>query len=120
MYAGKAFDYTELLKCYYEENYPWQAWEDERWVELAQNTGALWVHEALKRHPQRTTTPSEAALFVLPIDGYISDKLRKPCNGRDHSQRMQDIAREIKKSPYYARRRGAGEWCCVAAAGGLP
>ena len=37
--------------------------------ELAQNAGALWVHEALKRHRLRTLDPSEAELFIVPLDG---------------------------------------------------
>jgi hypothetical protein len=33
-----------------------------------QNTGQLWVHEALAAHPRRTHDPSKADLFVVPLE----------------------------------------------------
>lgn len=36
-----------------QEKFGVSAWEDERMWELAQNTGALWVHAALLKHPSR-------------------------------------------------------------------
>ena len=45
--------------------------QDERWPELAQNTGQLWVHEALAVHPRRTLDPAEADLFVVPLESCV-------------------------------------------------
>lgn len=47
-------------------------WRDERMWELAQNAGAVWVHEALKIHPLRTLDPSDASFFFIPVDGWYS------------------------------------------------
>ena len=37
-------------------------WRDERMWELAQNAGALWVHELLKRHRLRVLDPEQVVV----------------------------------------------------------
>jgi hypothetical protein len=44
MYEGHGFEYVQLLACY-KDKYKVDVWKDERMWELAQNSGALWVHE---------------------------------------------------------------------------
>ena len=44
IYEGHGFEYTPLLACY-RERFKVDVWKDERMWELAQNSGALWVHE---------------------------------------------------------------------------
>jgi len=67
-YDGPSFKWRDLLTCYRHENGRVAPWEDERWPELAQNTGQLWVHEALAAHPRRTHDPAKADLFVVPLE----------------------------------------------------
>jgi hypothetical protein len=44
IYEGHGFEYVQLLACY-KDKYKVDVWKDERMWELAQNSGALWVHE---------------------------------------------------------------------------
>ena len=75
---GSAWDTAALVQCYISE-FGIEPWHDERRHEMAQNTASLWLYEDLKRHPLRTLDPSEAHLFVMPIEAYVSASLSKPC-----------------------------------------
>ena len=41
MYDGPEFKWRDLITCYRHENHRVAPWEDERWPELAQNTGQV-------------------------------------------------------------------------------
>ena len=58
MYDGPEFKWRDLITCYRHENSRMAPWEDERWPELAQNTGQVSVYT----WPCSNTT---ALLFVL-------------------------------------------------------
>jgi len=96
MYVDKEFDYRELLVCY-KDKFGVNAWEDERMWELAQNTGALWLHASLSRHPSRVTRPEDAKLFVVPVDAYLSFKTGA-CGGSEHKDRMEGALKKLQKS----------------------
>ena len=95
------------MYCYKAESKV-EAWEDEKAVDLAANAGTVWLYEALLHHPQRTTDPAQATLFVLPIESFVSEKLRKTCNRKDHARRAKDITKLLAKAPYLLRNGGAG------------
>jgi hypothetical protein len=78
MYDAPVFNYSALVSCYVAE-FGIEPWLDERRHEMAQNTASMWLHESFKRHPLRTLDPSEADLFVMPIEAYVSASLTKPC-----------------------------------------
>ena len=105
LYDGPAFKWRDLLTCYRNENGRVAPWEDERWPELAQNTGQLWVHEQLAGHPARTTNPAEASLFVVPLESYVSGKLKFACRGTDHKERMRRAARAVAESPHFKKNQ---------------
>lgn len=102
IYAGGAFEYQPLLACY-REKFKVDVWRDERMWELAQNAGALWVHEQLKRHRLRTLDPGEAALFVIPVDGWLSQKAG-PCNGHTHEARMNQLHAALHAQSWFKRK----------------
>jgi hypothetical protein len=104
IYAGGVFEYESLLPCY-REKYNVDVWKDERMWELAQNAGALWVHQALKQHKMRTLDPSEAELFFIPIDGWLSQKAGA-CNGKNHENRMGLIHKALVESASWKRHGG--------------
>jgi hypothetical protein len=99
MYVDKEFDYRELLVCY-KDKFGVNAWEDERMWELAQNTGALWLHASLSRHPSRVTRPEDAKLFVVPVDAYLSFKAGA-CGGSEHKDRMEGALKKLQKSHWW-------------------
>ena len=96
VYTDKEFQYSDLLVCY-KEKFGVNAWEDERMWELAQNTGALWLHASLMRHRSRVSRPEDAKLFVVPIDAYVSFKAGA-CGGMEHKDRMEAALAKLKKS----------------------
>lgn len=84
---------------------------------------SVWIYEALKRHPLRTLDPSSADVFVVPIETFISAKLKRPCAGRTHAQRMREIAAVIENSPFMSDSGGRNHlvvcaWWGVARAWG--
>ena len=101
--AGKStpypsFDFMALAECYRRESsigaYPW---DDETRPDLAQNMAHVWVYEALRQSPLRTLDISKASLAVLPFDTVISSKLKRPCLGKTHDERMRSLAFEVQR-----------------------
>lgn len=73
---------------------------------MYRNTLQLWVHEALARHPRRTHDPSKARLFVVPVESYVSGKLKMPCRGTDHQMRMRRAAKAVATSLNFKKNGG--------------
>ena len=105
IYTDEPFEWRDLLTCY-KERFGVDAWEDERMWELAQNTGALWLHEALLRHPLRVTRPDEADIFFVPVDAYVSFKAGA-CKGSEHRARMDAARLKLARSHWWSRKGGA-------------
>lgn len=70
------------MNCYRREHRGVYPWDDETEPELAQNTGHVWIYEALRHHPLRTRRPDEAALVVLPVETFVSSRLKNSCEGK--------------------------------------
>ena len=108
MYADKEFDYQELLVCY-KAKFGVNAWEDERMWELAQNTGALWLHATLSRHRARVTRPEDAKMFIVPIDAYLSFKTGA-CNGVEHKERVENALKKLQRSHWWNKNQVKHLW----------
>ncbi|KAL1503685.1 hypothetical protein AB1Y20_012158 [Prymnesium parvum] len=93
IYEDAALDHSALLECV-------PAWEShDQSAEVA-------MLRQLERLPTRTSSPADAALFVLPLFPYLS-VLAANCSGSTHLLRMEAAAASLHASRWYRRRRGA-------------
>jgi hypothetical protein len=56
--------------------------------------------QTLKHHPLRTREPAEAQLFVIPVDGWLSQKAGT-CNGHTHEARMHQLYGALTTQSWY-------------------
>ena len=94
-----------LVECY-RRKFHVDVWRDERMWELAQNSGALWTHSSLERHPLRVMDPTEAEMFLLPIDAWTSQKAGHCGALGSHEARMHSVLTAIRASPWWRRHGG--------------
>lgn len=111
MYDGKPFDWAErLTECFHTKNGR-GPWEHEAGnysllelgprppVDLAHS---LWLHRALASHRRRTTKATEAALFVVPAFGALSEAAGI-CEGSTHIERMKAAAAALESMESFKR-----------------
>ena len=70
-----------------------------------QRLAAMYLHDLLLAHPQRTMDPASATLFYLPVYEYAST-LAGRCRQTDHKQRMFRAAVTLAESQWFRRRAG--------------
>ena len=96
-YADGALDHSWLRGCLGFEAIQ-QSTRNERMAEVP-------LSDLLRVHPQRTTDPSLARLFFVPVWEFSSLVLGG-CNGTSHSTRMQRAAEALSRSEHYVRSGG--------------
>ena len=96
-YADGALDHSWLRGCKGFDAIQ-QSTRNERMAEVP-------LSDLLRVHPQRTTDPSRARLFFVPVWEFSSLVLGW-CNGTSHSTRMQQAAEALSRSEHYVRSSG--------------
>jgi len=96
-YADVALDHSWLRGCTGFDAIQ-QSTRNERMAEVP-------LSDLLRVHPQRTTDPSRARLFFVPVWEFSSLVLGE-CNGTSHSTRMQRAAEALSRSEHYVRSGG--------------
>lgn len=112
-------------------------WQHER-EESAQNTGEIWLHQALLAHPWRVLDPDKADIFYIPLyavtsqvldwgdqnDPPVGTRVKRRCEGYTHSERMDTAVDFLAtRSPHFVRFGGADHafvcawWGCPLALG---
>ena len=80
MYTQRALDHSWLRQC--------SGFAVLRHSVNDSNTAEVGVHKVLHRHPSRTSDPTAAALFFVPVFEYSSYYIGD-CNGTTHRSRME-------------------------------
>ena len=73
---------------------------------FSQHTTDVWLLDALRRHPQRTHTPSEASLHILDFPFFTSmvhawAGVARRLSQMRHMKRMEQLARALEANPYF-------------------
>ena len=76
--------------------------------------GEVWIHQALLRHPLRTTDPEQASLFYVPLYATVSSDSEPllgslECNGTTHMERVDGALDFLEKESKYFMRFGGAD-----------
>lgn len=132
VYDVPELDFSPVVRCY-QKQYGFSPWQHER-EESAQNTGEIWLHQALLRHPWRVLDPDEADVFYVPLYAVTSQildwgdqngppvgtRIKRRCEGYTHSERMDNAVDFLATRSRHFVRFGGADHAFVCAWWGCP
>lgn len=109
LYNGPEFDWGERLTRCFENAHGIEPWmlavndsaHERDGAPPPQLAHGLWLYQALRMHPARVVRPEQAALFVVPAYGSLSEAVML-CDGTNHLQRMGAAAAALRSSKWWA------------------